>query len=345
MTTLMFSEAAEAAQVVARQAHANQDAIKRLASDLRARPPSSVVVCARGSSDHAGVYGKYLIETLCGVPVAAAAPSVASVYGAAPAAGIGANVLCLAISQSGRSPDLLASALAWRDRGARLVAFVNDETSPLAQAADVLLPLLAGPERSVAATKSFIAALAAQAALVAAWSEDEALSSALSTLPQDLDAAFTLDWSKALPLLDGDRSLFVLGRGYGLAVAREAALKLKETCALHAEAFSSAEVRHGPMAIVRDGFPVLAFAGSDAGGQDVAAASAEFAERGAAVALATAQPTTDASILHLPAQSAHPAIQPILQIQSFYRFAEALARRRGLDPDRPAFLKKVTETR
>lgn len=342
----MFSEAAEAAQVVRRQAAANREALRRLAEDLRARPPSCVVVCARGSSDHAGVYGKYLIETLCGVPVAAAAPSVASVYGAAPDAGIGANVLCLAISQSGRSPDLLASALAWRDRGARLVALVNDETSPLAQAADVLIPLSAGPERSVAATKSFIAALAAQAALVAAWSEDDTLTSALTTLPENLDAAFALDWSAALPLLEGDRSLFVLGRGYGLGVAREAALKLKETCALHAEAFSSAEVRHGPMAIVRDGFPVLAFAGSDAGGDDVLAACVDFAERGAAVALAAASETeTPTSVLRLPALPAHPAIEPILQIQSFYRFAETLARRRGFDPDRPAFLKKVTETR
>lgn len=342
----MFSEAAEAAQVVARQASRNAGTLHRLADDLRARPPSSVVICARGSSDHAGVYGKYLIETLCGVPVAAAAPSVASVYGAAPAVGVGANVLCLVISQSGRSPDLLASALAWRDRGARLVALVNDETSPLAQAADVLLPLSAGPECSVAATKSFIAALATQAALVAAWSEDSGLTAALETLPRDLEAAFALDWSEALPLLAGDRSLFVLGRGYGLAVAREAALKLKETCALHAEAFSSAEVRHGPMAIVRDGFPVLAFAGSDAGGADVAAACAEFAERGAAVALAAAPETAAApGLLRLPVQAAHPALQPILQIQSFYRLVETLARRRGLDPDRPAFLRKVTETR
>ncbi|WP_366484276.1 SIS domain-containing protein [Brevundimonas sp.] len=346
MTSLMFSEAAEAAQVVRRQAAVHHDALTRLVEDLRANPPSCVVVCARGSSDHAGVYGKYLIETLCGVPVAAAAPSVASVYGAVPAAGVGANVLCLAISQSGRSPDLLASALAWRDRGARLVALVNDETSPLALAADVLLPLSAGPEKSVAATKSFIAALSAQAALVAAWSEDAALTQALTTLPAQLEAAFELDWSDALPVLDGDRSLFVLGRGYGLGVAREAALKLKETCALHAEAFSSAEVRHGPMAIVRDGFPVLAFAGSDAGGDDVAAACAEFAERGAAVALAIAETSeTPPAVLRLPALTAHPAIQPILQIQSFYRFAETLARRRGLDPDRPAFLKKVTETR
>lgn len=342
----MLSEAAEAAKVVARQMAVNHQALSRLVDDLKARPPSSVVVCARGSSDHAGVYGKYLIETLCGVPVAAAAPSVASVYGAVPAAEVGANVLCLAISQSGRSPDLLASALAWRDRGARLVALVNDEASPLAQAADVLLPLFAGPERSVAATKSFIAALAAQAALVAAWSEDAALSEALTGLPGQLDAAFALDWFSALPLLDGDRSLFVLGRGYGLGITREAALKLKETCALHAEAFSSAEVRHGPMAIVRDGFPILAFAGSDAGGEDVTSACSEFVARGAAVALAAAgslSPPT--SILQLPSLSAHPAIEPILQIQSFYRFAEALARRRGLDPDRPAFLKKVTETR
>ncbi|HOY76274.1 MAG TPA: SIS domain-containing protein [Hyphomonadaceae bacterium] len=345
MTTLMFAEAAEAGAAVERMLTANQRRIEELGRELASSPPSAIVVCARGSSDHAGVYGKYLFETLCGTPVAAAALSVASVYGAAPRMARDRSILCIAISQSGRSPDLLASARAWQDRGARLVAFVNDETSPLAGMADVFIPLSAGPERSVAATKSFIVALAAEAALAAAWSGNQDISAALIKLPDQLRAAHEIDWSNALPVLNRDQSLFVLGRGYGLSVAREAALKLKETCSLHAEAFSSAEVRHGPMAIVKKGFPILAFAGSDASGADVLNAAASFAARGAAVAVISPRGTTvGPDIINLSCECAHPTVEPVLQIQSFYRLVEQLARLRGLDPDNPAFLSKVTQT-
>lgn len=335
----MAREAAEGGAAAARFVARNMSKLRDLGATLRASPPSVVVTCARGSSDHAATFGKYLIETMTGVPVASAAPSVASIYHTEMSA---RGALVIAVSQSGRSPDLLVTVERYARAGATVVALVNDESSPLAAAADVVLPLSAGVETSVAATKSFIAALTGFVAIAAEWADDDALRSALDDLPAQLDQAFALEWPAMVETLAGARNLFVIGRGYGLGVAQEAALKLKETCALHAEGFSSAEVRHGPMAIVRDGFPVIGFAGSDEIGNDVRRAAAEFAERGACSLLADAHAGLAGG---LPAISAHPAIEPILMIQTFYRAAETLARRRGLDPDNPPFLRKVTETR
>lgn len=335
--TLMHQEAGDAAETARRFLTRNAAALARIADRLRAEPPATVITCARGSSDHAATYGKYLVETLIGIPTASAALSVASVF-AAPLRAQGA--LCIAISQSGRSPDLLRTVQAYREGGAFIVAMVNDEFSPLAALADECLPLCAGPERSVAATKSYIGSLVALAALTAHWAGDRALLDALALLPDDLAHAFALDWEAALPMLADATNLFVMGRGYSFAVAQEAALKLKETSALHAEAFSSAEVRHGPMAIVGQDFPILAFATSDRAGDDVRAAAQEFRERGARVAMADAADPDSG----LPALQAHPALEPVLMIQSFYRLVNRLALARGLDPDAPPHLNKVTQT-
>lgn len=337
--TLMFAEASEGGAAVRRFLNHNRPAIQRLAARLKARPPRLVTTCARGSSDHAATFGKYLFETLLGVPTSSVAMSVSSIYAAPVTA---ADSLCIAISQSGRSPDLLTAVEAHRRAGAHIVALVNDEDSPLAALADVVLALKAGPETSVAATKSYIASLAGLAAIAAAWAGDDALSDDLSELPDKLNLAFALDWSAALPALVDARNLFVIARGYGLGIAQEAALKLKETCALHAEAFSSAEVRHGPMAIVNDGFPVLGFATSDGAGDGVREVAVEFAARGAHVLLAGVTPV--AATVHLPALRTHPALEPILMIQSFYRLANSLSLARGLDPDSPPHLNKVTKT-
>ena len=336
--TLMFQEAAEAGAAVARMLAANGPAFAALGAKLRAAPPAVIVTCARGSSDHAATYGKYLIETRTGIPVASAAPSVASVY-AAPA--VQGHALCIAISQSGRSPDLLATVAAQKAAGAHVVALVNDATSPLAETADTVIALSAGVERSVAATKSYIASLAALAALVAEWTEDDTLRRAVAGLPDALARSWALDWSGVGASLQEATNLFVIGRGLGLAVAQEAALKLKETCGLHAEAFSSAEVRHGPMAIVGSGFPIVAFATSDVIGDDVRAVAAEFAARGAIVSLADARADGAGTPTAL---AANPAIEPILMIQSFYRMADALSRARGYNPDAPSHLSKVTRT-
>jgi len=333
-STRMFQEAAEAPAVVARLMAANRDAARELGAQLRAESPKAVVTCARGSSDHAATYAKYLIETGTGVLTSSAALSVSSVYAAEPRL---EGALAIAISQSGKSPDLLAAVEAAKQGGALVVALVNDEASPLATMADRLLPLHAGPEVSVAATKSYIAALAGLAQLVAAWTEDEALEAALERLPDALSQAWALDWSPAAERLKAARNLYVLGRGVGFGAAQEAALKFKETCGLHAEAFSAAEVLHGPMALVKPGFPVLIFAQEDQTQESVAELARDLAERGAEVMMAGADGD-------LPTIASHPALEPILRIQGFYRMANALSILRGHNPDRPPHLNKVTET-
>jgi glutamine---fructose-6-phosphate transaminase (isomerizing) len=336
--TLMFREAGEAAEAVAAQQAANRTAQATIAGLLRSQPPRLVVTCARGSSDHAATFAKYLIETRLGLPTASAAPSIASLYLAPALAG---GSLWLAISQSGRSPDLIASLEAAKAGGARIVALVNAPDSPLAAIADHELPLHAGPERSVPATKSFIASLAALAALVAEWAGDEELGRALESLPGELASAWSRDWSALADGLGDARGLYVIGRGLGLGVAQEAALKLKETCGLHAEAFSAAELRHGPMALVGPDFPLLVFRQSDETEASIDEAIAEVRARGAPVFVAGGG--ADGAVL-LPSPEAHPAIEPMLQIQSFYRAAASLAVLRGFDPDRPPHLAKVTET-
>ncbi|PNU06643.1 SIS domain-containing protein [Novosphingobium guangzhouense] len=340
----MHAEACEAGAAVSRFLAQNRKALDLLGESLRKDPPALVITCARGSSDHAATYAKYLVETLLGVPTVSAAFSTVSLYDA-PVASSPGRVLCLAISQSGRSPDMLATVERQQASGALVVALVNDEDSPLAAMADVVLPLCAGPEKSVAATKSYITSLAGIAAIVAAWRDDADFASDLADLPARLNEAFALDWSALGEGLRDATNLFVIGRGYGLAVAQEAALKFKETSALHAEAFSSAEVRHGPMAVVREGFPVIAFAGPDSAGDDVRALCTEFATRGARVWLASQADGAEPGIGHLPVLSLRAELAPLATISSFYRMANALSLARGNDPDSPPYLAKVTRTR
>jgi glucosamine--fructose-6-phosphate aminotransferase (isomerizing) len=251
------------------------------------------------------------------------------------------NTIVLAISQSGKSPDLLASAEAARKSGAYIVAMVNAEDSPLAQLADFTIPLGAGEEKSIAATKSFIASLAAIVQFVASWSGDAELHTALEVLPAQLQRAWNLDWNDAVTRLRDARSLYVLGRGVGLAVAGEAALKLKETTCLHAEAFSTAELQHGPVAIVRSGFPVLVFAQKDETRDGIAGVVRELDINGAEVVTVGLDVPVGVA---LPVLDSNPATAPLLQILSFYRMVNALAVARGCDPDRPRHLSKITET-
>lgn len=338
--TGMFREAAQAASVVRNQLQTNDGALRDLAARLRRDPPRLVTTLGRGSSDHAATYARYLIETRLGVVTASAPPSVSSVYDQAPDL---KGALCIAISQSGKSPDLLAAAQASALAGALVVAMVNVTDSPLAELADVVIPLAAGAELSVAATKSYIAALAAAAQLTAEWADDTVLKAAIARLPQDLETAWANDWSAALPALTEATNLYTLGRGPGFGVAQEAALKFKETCGLHAEAFSAAEVRHGPMALVGPGFPVIAFVQDDETREGTLAVMRACADQGAAVMKAGGEPMS--GILDLPTVATHAALQPIVQVQSFYRLAANLAVARGFDPDRPPHLAKVTETR
>ncbi|WP_166936009.1 SIS domain-containing protein [Rhizomicrobium electricum] len=334
----MFREAAEAPDVIARQSAVNAALIAATAARLKTLAPHAVVTLARGSSDNAATYAKYLIETRLGILTSSAAPSVSSVYSAK--ANLKGTVL-IGTSQSGKSPDIVTALQAAKQAGAFTVAFVNVIDSPLATEADVAIPLHAGPEKSVAATKSYLATVAGIAHLVAAWAGDSSLTNALNELPARMVQAWDLDWSKAAENLAGARDLYVIGRGVGFGAAQEAALKFKETCGLHAEAFSAAEVRHGPMALAKDGFPAFILSQDDetrAGVEDLIAA---LAQSGADILLAGFD---DPRALVLPTVDAHPALQPILMLQSFYRMAEQLSRARGMNPDNPPLLNKVTET-
>ena len=338
-STLMFREAHESAAVVARQFAANEAVVSALAVSLRAAPPRFIVTCARGSSDHAAAYAKYVFETQLGIVTASASPSVTSVYAAEQR---WQGALFIAISQSGESPDLLRNAQAAKVAGARVLALVNVEDSPLAALADTVIPLHAGPERSVAATKSYIAALAAVLHLCARWRGDPELAVALRDLPDALRAGWDADWSTLSEGLVDARGLFVVGRGFGLGIALEAALKFKETCGLHAEAFSAAEVKHGPMALVGPDFPVLCFAQDDDTLAGTLAVASEFRDRGAQVFVAA---PGHVGVGALPVPVGLPALcTPLLIIQSFYRAASDLALRRGFNPDVPPYLNKVTET-
>jgi len=338
--TRMFEEAAEAAQVVRGQLNANRQDMVALGERLRRMQPRAVVTVGRGSSDHAATFAQYLIETRLGVMTSSAAPSVSSLYHATPDMD---GVVCLAISQSGKSPDLLTAIEGAKAAGAFVVAFVNDAESPLAQLADEVAPLRAGPEISVAATKSYIAALSAIVQITAAWTQDDVMMAAVGELPDLLDQAWALDWSPAVAALKDAHNLYVIGRGVGFGVAQEAALKFKETCGLHAEAFSAAEVRHGPMALVGRDFPVLAFSQNDQSRTGVDELVCEFVSRGANVMLAGGSSEVT-RVTRLPSLAAHPVIEPILYVQSFYKMVDALALARGFDPDRPPHLNKITET-
>lgn len=337
-TTKMFHEAGEAASVVRRQLGANQTAMTALAADLRAYAPRGVLTCARGSSDHAATFGKYLIETRLGVLTTSAAPSISSVYGAS--ANL-ADMLAIGISQSGKSPDILSAMRAAKQGGARTVALVNTADSPLADDVDTFLPLHAGAEVSVAATKSYIASLAGLLHLVGEWAGDGELLEALFGAPALLEQAWASDWSPMVERLERAQGLYVIGRGLGFGIAQEAALKFKETCGLHAEAFSAAEVRHGPMALVGPDFPLLVFRQGDETADGVDELVANVLARGGDVLVSGGDVP---GAVQLPHPTAHPAIEPMLQIQAFYRAVNALSLRRGFDPDRPPQLAKVTET-
>jgi glucosamine--fructose-6-phosphate aminotransferase (isomerizing) len=336
----MQVELHEAAAAVQRQMQSLVKPLAALIERLVREPPAIVVTCARGSSAHAATFAKHLIERHLGVPVAAAAPNIATVYRRSLKM---KDQLFLTISQSGRSDDLIETAAMARAAGAITAAIVNDPESPLAHASEFVLPLAAGPEHSVAATKSFVASLAALLQLTAGWIGDSAMAAACSRLPGRLAKAAELDWSEALGPLTSANSVIALGRGPTLAIAREAALKLKETCELHAEAFSAAEFRHGPIALVSTAYPIFAFSPVDESAAALAELVTDLRRKGARVLFAEPGGPQDSRLLVLAPE--HPDADAICLIQSFYAFLPNLAARRGTDVDRPRHLQKVTRTR
>jgi glucosamine--fructose-6-phosphate aminotransferase (isomerizing) len=337
--SLMLTEAREASAAVARLLAANAPACRELGARLRKNPPAFAVSSARGSSDTAATFAKYLLEIRLGIVTASVGPSVSSVYAASPSM---KDALFFTVSQSGRSPDILRLAEVARAGGALTVAFVNDAASPLADLCEIVFSLNAWPERSVAATKSVIASLAAVLQFAAHWADDRKLFDALDRLPADLENAAALDWSAAAPLLAAAQSLFVTARGIGLAVAQEAALKLKETCGLHGEALSSAELLHGPMTLAGPDFPVVVLSQPDETLSSVADLVSMLAKRD--VPVVTAGPAGGGALALPYDASLSPYTMPIALLQSFYPLAEQVARARGRDPDAPPHLKKVTQT-
>ena len=314
-------------------------AIRDAANAFKNADPRLIVSIARGSSDHAASYFKYGCELVTRVPVASIGPSIASIYGVdLKLDGAGA----ITISQSGKSPDIVAMLESVERAGAVSLAITNDVNSPLAKAADAVIDILAGEEKSVAATKTFVTSVVAGLAVVAEWAQDAALMQAIDALPQSLEQSLSCDWTPLVEALDGQPSLYVLGRGPSAAIASEAALKFKETSGLHAEAYSTAEVLHGPAAIVAKGFPVLALCADDKARASVRETCAKLAAQGGAVFITDPEPGAGTC---LPvARTGHPLTDPIALVVSFYGFIEALARHRGYNPDEPPHLRKVTST-
>ncbi len=338
-TSLMAAEVREIPAAVARLLDQGGAAIRDAAAQARAADPALVATVARGSSDHACTFLKYACELTLGLPVASIGPSVASIYGARLRMG---RALCLAVSQSGQSPDIVELQRAARAGGALTVAVTNHPESPLALASSATLALHAGPERSVAATKTFVTSAVAGLALVAHWSGDKALLDAVARLPEALERAVAVDWSALADAAAGATSLYVLGRGPAFAMSNEAALKYKEVARIHAESYSSAEVLHGPVSIVDPGFPILALAAGDAAEGSVIEVAGAMAGKGARVFV-----TSDRApaALRLPVvRTGHGLTDPLALIATFYAMVEGVARARGIDPDHPRHLNKVTET-
>ncbi|KPW96978.1 MULTISPECIES: SIS domain-containing protein [Pseudomonas] len=339
MTSKMLEEALAASEAVERQLQQLDPALQEIAGRLRRQPPQVAMTIARGSSDHAASYFAYLTMQQLGLPVASLPMSVVTMQQAPLKV---SGQVAFGFSQSGQSPDLVNSLRLLRRRGALSVALVNALDSPLEAACEFSVPLCAGVESSVAATKSFIATLSASARLVAQWKDDAQLLEAGNVLPEGLREAARQDWSVAVEALRTCQRLMVIGRGAGFAIAQEAALKFKETSAIQAEAFSSAEVRHGPMALIDENYPLLVFAPRGAEQSGVLSLAADMRQRGARVLLAAPDDIAERDLTLTRAE--HPALDPILAIQSFYGMAAHLAVARGLNPDQPRHLSKVTRT-
>lgn len=301
--------------------------------------PVFLASVARGSSDHAATFLKYASEIYLGLAMASLGPSVSSIYGGKVRLD---QALVIAISQSGASPDILSVVQSAKEQGAFTVGLTNTADSKLAELSSAALDIGAGPERSVAATKTFVNSVVAGLILLAEIGGDERLLSALAKLPVAFEDAIGIDWRQLAEPIEKRGSLFVIGRGPGLAIANEAALKFKETCQVHAEAYSSAEVMHGPVSIVEGGYPILALGVRDAAEAGLAEAADVMSAQGGSV-YATTNLVKRAH--RLPFVSTDHAITDALaQIVSFYAFIEWFSRQRGFNPDVPKHLKKVTQT-
>jgi glucosamine--fructose-6-phosphate aminotransferase (isomerizing) len=333
---------AAAARLITDQA----DAVEAIAESLRERPAGHVIIAARGTSDHAAIYAQYVLGVRHRLSVGLGTPSIVSLYGAAPKV---ADALVIGISQSGASPDIVAVIAAARAQGAPTIAITNEPGSALAAAADRTIALGAGPERAVAATKTYTAELLAVAMLSAAITDDPGDHAAVAAIPAALAAVLELE--PEIERIAADQAAttrtLVIARGYEYATAREWALKLKELAHVFADPYSSADFQHGPVALVEPGVPVLAIARAGAPERDLVSLFARLrtdldaellvvSDHPAALALATWP-------VALPGGTPE-WLGPIVSIVAGQLHAFHLTRARGLDPDKPRNLAKVTRT-
>lgn len=313
-----------------------QDAIASAVARIRAFAPRAMIFCGRGSSGQVGVFLKYLFETRLGMLTSAAAPSVMTAYDARVDM---RGSLFIVVSQSGRSPDLIATTERARAQGALTLAIVNDPHAPVACAAELVVPIEAGAELSVAATKTVVLSMIAGAQIVAALAGDSAFCEAIARVPARLAPALACDWSAWAESLSTAQAAFVSGRGLGLASAREIALKLTETLRLPSLAYSAAELRHGPRAAISSATPVLVLRQNDETAESVDMLVHDLRRDGEGLFVCGGPCGT------LPwIGDGHPACDAIAMLVPAYRAIEAETRRRGFDPDRPPHLAKVTET-
>jgi glutamine---fructose-6-phosphate transaminase (isomerizing) len=328
----MLNDAKEAAAHVRKLLSSDEAVYHELGKQLRHMNPHGVATIARGSSDHAASYAAYLLPMCTGKPVASIPPSIVTVLNAPLDL---KKYLAIAISQSGGSPDIAATVERSKLGGALTVSIVNDVMSPVAKMTDFLLPQHAGSE-GIAATKSVLCTLVALARLIGEWAHDKELLRGLGELPDVMEAAFGMGLKLDDQIMNEISSVYVLSRGLGLCTALETALKLKETCGVHAEAFSTAEVRHGPREIVNNDFLVLALALPGSGEQDVVRAAEELRAQGARVMLIdkTCVPSFR-----------EPRLSPLVYLQLLYPWLVRSSKALGHDPDQPKTLKsKVIKT-
>jgi len=315
---------------------ARADLFAAIAQRIEQAKPRIIVFCGRGSSGHVGVYLRYLFETRLGLLASAAAPSVVTAYQRPPKMD---DALFAVVSQSGHSPDLVDATRAARRLGALTLAIINDENSPAAAAAELVLPIGAGPERSVAATKSVVLSMIAGAQVVAALARDDALNEGLRLMPLRLSEALACDWSAWADRAAAAPAAFVVGRGYSLGCVREIALKVAEILRVPALGHSAAELRHGPRASVTPATPVLVLRQNDEAAVTVDDLVRDLENAGESVF------TAGGAAGSLPwIGDGHPICDPVLMLVPAYRAIEAAARRRGFDPDNPPHLSKVTRT-
>jgi glucosamine--fructose-6-phosphate aminotransferase (isomerizing) len=303
------------------------------------------LIAARGTSDHAAAYAKYAWAALAGYPVALATPALHTLYGAPPRM---KGALVVGVSQSGQSPDIVAVLEEGRRQGRPTLAITNDGGSPLAAAADHVIEIHAGPERSVAATKTYTAQLTVMALLAAAWSGQPALLAELQRLPDALTATLA---GAAAVASRAERYRYmeqcaVIGRGYNFATVFELTLKLKELTYVMASAYSSADFRHGPIATVSEGLPVILMMPAGAAFADMLDLARDLKARGAELLIATDEPAAHplATTLLPIAGAVAEWLSPITAIVPGQLFALHLAQVKGFDPDRPRGLQKVTRT-